>query len=185
MKFKVSCDLDGVICDFYNPYIKKFGYPRKDSDITKNVVGVLKTDKEFWTNLPVINRPNFKIKQYTTARSISKSWIRSYLEFNNMPKAPIYQLFSYSISKVPKIKMGGCDLHIDDSLRVFIDCNLRGVPCLLMDNESNKQWGPIGRVFSLDKDEIEDCATLFIRTMYPWFRDLIYEFKRNQNNSFT
>lgn len=180
MKFKVSCDLDGVICDFYNPYLKRFGNPKKDSDITKNVLNVLRKDKEFWLQLPLINYPNFTVKQYTTSRSIPKTWIKEYLADNQIPKAPIYQLFSYCISKVPKIKMGGCDIHIDDSLNVFIDCNLHGIPCLLMDTPSNQQWGPIGRIYSLDKDEVEDCAILFVSTVYPWIEDLIYEFRRNQ-----
>ncbi len=173
MKLKISLDCDGVLCDFYNPYINKFGIPKKDNEITKNVVGPLSTDKEFWLSLPIIHRPNFKVRQYTTARSIPKTWIKKYLNDSEMPKAPVYQLYSYCLSKVPKIKMGGCDLHIDDSLKVFIDCNLHGVPCLLMDNPSNKDWGPIGRVYSLDKDEIEECYNLFIKTVFPNFKELL------------
>lgn len=173
MNLKISLDCDGVLCDFYNPYINKFGIPKKDLDITKNVVGPLSKDKEFWLSLPVINRPNFKVKQYTTARSIPKSWIREYLDNSGMPKAPIYQLFNYSLSKVPKIRMGGCNLHIDDSLKVFIDCNLNGIPCLLMDNPSNQEWGPIARIYSLDIEEIEESYNLFLKTIFPYFRELV------------
>lgn len=174
---KISLDLDGCICDWWGPYLKKFGNPKKESDITKNVVKVLQFDKDFWLNLPVINRPNFKVAQYTTARSIPKAWIKKYLELSNMPKAPIYQLYTHSISKVPRIKMGGCNLHIDDSLKVFIDCNLNGVPCLLMDNPSNRDWGPIGRIYSLSIDEIKSSYYLFKDTAFSYFKELVNDYR--------
>lgn len=182
MSLKVSLDIDGCICEFYQPYLNRFGIPKKDSDITKNVMGALRNDKTFWMSLPIINRPNFKVKQYTTARIIPKSWVKQYLEYSNMPKAPIYQLHSYFISKVPRIKMGGCNVHIDDSLSVFIDCNLKGVPCLLMDNASNADWGPIGRIYSLDKEEVEESYFLFKHTMFDYFRELVNEYKRIRSN---
>ena len=175
----ISLDIDGCICDFYNPYIDRFGIPKKDNEISKNIYRVLSKDKDFWLNLPVINKPTFKVHQYTSARSIPKAWIKKYLEDNAMPKAPVYQLLNYYLSKVPRIKMGGCNLHIDDSLRVFIDCNLNGIPCLLMDNPSNQDWGPIGRIYSLDKDEVEDCYHLYMDTMFPYFKEILKEYGRH------
>lgn len=175
----ISLDIDGCICDFYNPYIERFGIPKKDNEISKNIYRVLSKDKDFWLNLPVINKPTFKVHQYTSARSIPKAWIKKYLEDNAMPKAPVYQLLNYYLSKVPRIKMGGCNLHIDDSLRVFIDCNLNGIPCLLMDNPSNQDWGPIGRIYSLDKDEVEDCYHLYMDTMFPYFKEILKEYGRH------
>lgn len=173
MNLKISQDIDGCIAEFYIPYIKRFGAPKKNSEITKNVVNILSKDKEFWLSLPVIHKPNFKVHQYTTARCIPKSWIKKYLDNTGMPKAPIYQLYTHCVSKVPKIRMGGCDLHIDDSLSVFIDCNLNGIPCLLMDNPSNRSWGPIGRIYSLDKDEVEETYYLFTKTAFPYFKELL------------
>ena len=175
----ISLDIDGCICDFYNPYIERFGIPKKDNEISNNIYRVLSKDKDFWLNLPVINKPTFKVHKYTSARSIPKAWIKKYLEDNAMPKAPVYQLLNYYLSKVPRIKMGGCNLHIDDSLRVFIDCNLNGIPCLLMDNPSNQDWGPIGRIYSLDKDEVEDCYHLYMDTMFPYFKEILKEYGRH------
>lgn len=175
----ISLDIDGCICDFYNPYIERFGIPKKDNEISKNIYRVLSKDRDFWLNLPVINRPTFKVHQYTSARSIPKAWVKKYLEDNAMPKAPIYQLLNYYLSKVPRIKMGGCNLHIDDSLRVFIDCNLNGIPCLLMDNPANQDWGPIGRIYSLNKDEVEDCYHLYMDTMFPYFKEILKEYGRH------
>ena len=153
-------DLDGCLCDFYGAYYAKFGVPKKDSDITKNVQNILLKDKEFWLNLPVLNELNFQPKQYTTARIIPKQWIKEYLAKELFPKAPIYQIYGYSLSKYSKIKMGGCDVHIDDSIHVFTDLNSKGIPCLLLDTPNNQDWGPIGRIYSLDKDEIEDVVKI-------------------------
>ena len=175
---KISCDIDQCICDFWSCYLERFGNPKNDTEITKNVMGKLRKDKNFWMSLPIINRPNFRIGQYTTARSISKSWVKEYLHNNNMPDAPVYQLYCHNLSKVPKIKMGGCDLHIDDSLKVFIDCNLHGIPCLLMDTPANRDWGPIARVYSLDKDEILDSYYLFKDTLFSYFKEILDEYYR-------
>lgn len=173
MNLKISCDIDGVLADFYGSYIARFGMPKKDSDITKHVLGVLKTDKDFWLNLPVINELNWTPRQYTTARVIPKQWIKEYLAKELFPKAPVYQIYGYSLSKYSKIRMGGCDLHIDDSLSVFLDLNKKGIPCLLLDNPSNKDWGPIGRIYTLDKDEIEDTYHLFKETVFDNFKSLL------------
>ena len=69
--------------------------------------------------------------------------------------------------------MGGCHLHIDDSLSVFKDLNSKGIPCLLLDTPNNQEWGPIGRIFSLDKDEILDIFNLFKETLFPYFKTLL------------
>lgn len=173
MNLKISMDLDGCLCDFYGPYFERFGKPEKDSVITKNVNTVLIKDKEFWMNLPVLNKINWTPKQYTTARVIRKQWIKEYLEKEMFPKAPIYQIYGYGLSKYRKVKMGGCHLHIDDSLRVFKDLNSKGIPCLLLDSPGNQDWGPIGRIYTLDKEEIEDIYWLFKDTLFPYFKELI------------
>ena len=173
MNLKVSMDLDGCLCDFYGPYLERFGKPEKDYTITKNVNTILSKDKEFWMNLPVLNELNWTPRQYTTARVIRKQWIKEYLNKEMFPKAPIYQIYGYNLSKYPKVKMGGCQVHIDDSLHVFIDFNRKGIPCLLLDTPNNQDWGPIGKIYSLDKDEIEDVYHLFKETIFPHFNKLI------------
>ena len=167
-------DLDGCLCDFYGPYLNRFGNPKSDADITRNVQTVLLKDKDFWLNLPVINQLNFTPKQYTTARIIPKRWVKEYLDKELFPKAPVYQVLGYGISKYSKVKMGGCHLHIDDSLSVFIDLNKKGIPCLLLDSPENRNWDePVGRIYSLDKDEIEYTYYLFKETIFPYFNEFI------------
>lgn len=173
MNLKVSMDLDGCLCDFFGPYLSRFGNPKEDAEITKNVNTILVNDKEFWMNLPVLNELNFTPRQYTTARVIRKQWIKEYLNKELFPKAPVYQIHGYGLSKYSKVRMGGCHVHIDDSISVFTDLNSKGIPCLLLDAPNNQSWGPIGRIYSLDKDEIEETYHLFNETMFPYFKELV------------
>ena len=34
MKLNISIDLDGVLADFYSPYLERFGNPKNDFEIT-------------------------------------------------------------------------------------------------------------------------------------------------------
>ena len=173
MSIKISLDLDGTIVDFYNHYISKYGVPKSDIEITRNVVGPLRTDSKFWLTQPLINIPNFTPHCYCTSRVISKDLIRKQLQINNLPKAPIYQVYGVSLSKFPQLKRSGAQVHIDDSIKVFKDLNVKGIPCLLLDTPSNQDWGPIGRIYSLNKEEIEDAYNLFKQTMFPYFKELV------------
>ena len=51
--------------------------------------------------------------------------------------------------------------------------NLAGLPCLLIDAEHNRSWGPIGRIYSLDEDEIKETYDLFMLTIFPKFKNLL------------
>lgn len=173
MNLKISLDLDGTIVEFYNHYISKFGIPKSDREITKNVVGPLMKDKEFWLSQPVINVPDFIPWCYCTSRMIKHQWIKEQLRVNNLPIAPVYQVYGVSLSKYPQLKRSTAEVHIDDSLRVFKDLNKKGIPCLLLDSPNNQEWGPIGRIYSLNKEEIKEVYNLFINTMFPYFKEII------------
>ncbi len=176
MTLKIGLDLDDTVCDFLGPYLEKFGTPKQDWEITKNVRILIK-DKDFWMGLPVIHRPDFEPTLYCTKRIHSKLWSKQFLKENKLPIAPIYQVVCQTSSKAPKIK-GRIDVFVDDSISNFIDLNLNGVPCLLMDGKHNQKWGPVGRIFSLDKNEIEESYDLFRSTMFGHFKDLVYEYKQ-------
>lgn len=168
-QLRVSCDLDDSINFWMQPYLDKFGNPKNDLEITKNVRNILIKDKEFWLNLPIKNRPNFIPKQYTTARLINKTWTKQYIRENDLPDSPIYQVCGVGLSKA-KMLRGRVDVHVDDSLSVFLDLNRKGIPCLLIDSPYNQDWGPVGRIYSLDIEEIWEVYNLFIETMFPWIR---------------
>ena len=82
MRLRIGLDIDDTVCDFINPYLKRFGTPHKDSEITRNVNRILIKDREFWLNLPVINRPDFMPALYCTKRVHSKAWSKKFLELN-------------------------------------------------------------------------------------------------------
>lgn len=173
MSLKISLDMDGCIVDFYDHYTKKFGKPKTDFEITKNVVGPLRKDKEFWLTQPVIREIECNVNNYCTARVIKKEWIKEQLIINNFPKAPIYQVFGVRLSKLPQLRRSGATVHIDDSLSVFKELNMHGFPCLLIDAPNNQEWGPIGRIYSLNEHEIRDTYKLFMKTVFNNFKNLI------------
>lgn len=173
MNLKCSLDLDDTVNYWIEPYLSRFGQPKDDYEITRNVSRILRKDKDFWMSLPLKHRPNFKVHCYTTARTINRRWIKEYITKMELPSAPIYQVYGAHLSKVPQLKRCQCDCHIDDSFRHFVEANLAGIPTLLMDSPSNQDWGPIGRVYSLDFEEIQEVYNLFKQTVFPYFRELV------------
>lgn len=178
---RIGLDIDDVIAGFwgsYCEYFDTFNNPQHlvNNTITKNVQRILKSDRDFWINLPVINRPNFNPTLYCTKRVNNKSWTKKFIEINNLPNVPIYQMFYQHGNKADMIK-GKVDVFVDDSISNMIKMNLSGIPCLLMDTENNQDWGPVGRIFSLNKDEIEDTCELFKSTMFGYFKELCDEYR--------
>lgn len=177
MKLRTGLDIDNTVCNFIGPYLDRFGPPKSDSEITRNVNKILVNDKDFWMNLPIINRPNFIPTLYCTKRVHPKVWSKQFLIKSGLPLAPIYQVFCYTTSKAPRIK-GRVDVFIEDSISNFIDLNLKGIPCLLINDEYNQDWGPVGRIFGLDKEEIEESYFLFMNTLFYNFKDLVDEYRK-------
>ena len=170
---RIGLDLDGTLDDFWNPYIDRFGQPKKDSEITRNVMQVLSKDRNFWLNLPVLRQIDFVPELYCTKRVNPKQWTRKWLLEKGFPNRPIYQMYYQKGNKATMIK-GRVDVFIDDSISNFIALNLSGVPCLLIDQPDNQGWGPIGRIYTLNKQEIIDTYKLFIDTgMFDNFRNLL------------
>jgi hypothetical protein len=151
---RIGLDLDQVLDDFMGPYIEKFGNPKSDYEITKNVQRKLSKDRDFWLNLPVINRIDFIPELYCSKRVNPKQWSKQWLNNNGFPDRPFYQMLYQKGNKATMIK-GRVDVFIDDSIDNFIKINNSGVPCLLLNNEYNKDFCPILKVFSLNLDEIK------------------------------
>ena len=177
MRLRIGLDIDDTICSFFGPYLERFGKPKEDCEITRNVHRILIRDRDFWLGLPVINRPNFDPTLYCTKRVHPKAWSKEFLRINNLPIAPIYQVYNQAASKAPRVK-GRVDVFVDDSISNFIDLNLRGVPCLLIDGEHNQDWGPVARIYSLDVEEIGECYNLFMHTLFPYFKDLVNDYRQ-------
>ncbi len=172
MRLRVGLDVDNTIADFNFGYIQRFGkWPKKDWCVTRNVQNILINERDFWLNLPVIRMPDFNPRLFCSARVNNKQWTKKYL-LNLGLNSPLYQVPGYNLSKA-KILKGRVDVFIEDSLKNFIDLNLQGVPCLLIDEPTNRDWGPFGRIYSLQQEEIEDVYNLFINTIFPNFKGLI------------
>lgn len=150
---KIGLDIDDTVVYWMDAYLDRFGNPKNDFEVTKRVQNVLKYDKNFWMNLSIKNVPDFNPTLYCTARVIKKDWTRQYITEHQLPKAPIYQVYGYGLSKVNHIK-GRVDVFIDDSVHHFIDLNKHGVCCLLMDSEFNRHFETPYRIHSLNLDEI-------------------------------
>lgn len=177
MTFKIGLDIDDTLASFFDRYkvyfdTKKHPARLKEPNVTKNVVRVLKFDRDFWLDLPVKHTCNFIPELYCTSRVCNKLWTKEWLRRNGFPNSPVHQIFGHKVSKVPRIK-GKVDLFIDDSLHNFIDLNLAGIPCLLIDSEYNKWWKHSGRVHSLDINEILEVFNDFKNNEFPNFKDLI------------
>lgn len=154
---KISLDIDDTVAGFTEGYAKRFKTkPKYDWVISRNVNHVLIHDRDFWLNLPVIRRPNFTPQLWCSARINNRRWTKKFLEINEFPKAPLYQIPGYHLSKA-KVLKGRCDVHIEDSIKNFLDLNSKGIPCLLIDNDINRYLGPILRIYTLDREEIEDA----------------------------
>lgn len=169
---RIGLDIDDVLADFMGTYLNRFGKPKQDSEITKNVSQILIKDKEFWLNLPVINEIDFVPELYCTKRVNPKNWTRQWLLNNGFPNRNIYQVICQIRNKADLIK-GRVDVFVDDSVSNFIKMNLAGVPCLLLDKEYNQSWGPIGRIYSLQQEEIEDAYRLLKETVFQDFKALL------------
>ena len=159
-KLRVGFDLDDTIFGFSEGYLKRFKkFPKYDWAITRNVTNILIHERDFWVNLPVIRRPNFEPKLYCSSRVNKKAWSKKALEINGLPNSPLYQVPGYHIPKSKYIK-GRVDVFIEDSVHQWKNLNLAGIPCLLIDNERNQEYGPLLKIYSLTYNEIEDAYSL-------------------------
>ena len=154
---RISLDIDDTLANFSEGYLKRFKkWPKCDWAITRNVNNILIHEREFWLGLPVLNTIDFQPKMYCSARVNNKRWTKKYLKDRGFPDAPLYQVPGYNLSKAGILR-GRCDVHIEDSIKNFLDLNEKGIPCLLYNNTTNEHLGPILRIYSLDEDEITDA----------------------------
>lgn len=168
-KIKIGADIDDCLADFWNAYCKYFNTKQnpkmlEDRIITKNVQQILSKDKNFWLGLEVLNNLNFIPELYCTKRVNNKRWTKAWLEKNDFPDSAVYQVSYLGKNKADVIR-GRCDVLIDDSpYNVYCSWKV-GFPALLFDTPRNKDFGPVGRIYSLDYDEIEEAYYLLLATI--------------------
>lgn len=163
--FRIGLDIDDCLAGFWDAYCERFDtannpHMLKGHIITRNVQQILSKERDFWLNLPVINRPDFIPELYCTKRVNNKAWTREWLRRNGFPDRPIYQMVYQHGNKADMIK-GKVDVFIDDSLSNVIKCQRSGVPALLYHTDRTVDF-PMFKVFSLNRTEIID-AYLFMK----------------------
>lgn len=151
---RIACDIDDCIADFLGSYFEKFGQPETDYTITKNVYK-LRKNREFWENLPVLDRLDFEPHIYSTKRINSKTYTKNWLKKNGFPIKPIYQMYHQQGNKADMIK-GRCDLLIDDSYSNVIKAIKSGLPALLITRSHNQHIDTPYRVKSLKYNVIKE-----------------------------
>lgn len=139
----VALDIDDVCLDFLGAFEKRFGYKLNPywngSYQISDQLKELQKDKDFWVNLPVLNKPSFEPDLYITSRSIPIEWTMESLEKNGFPCAPVYAV-PWNESKVALLKEHSVDILIDDKIQNFREATENGVFCYLMDAPHNKYY---------------------------------------------
>ena len=164
-KLRIALDLDDTIFDFFGEYQRVFPGEQNmvSKTITKNVYK-LRDNKDFWSNLPLLERPNFEPEIYATKRINSKNYTRACLQKYGLPIKPIYQVYCQLSNKADIIK-GKCDVLIDDSIFNVQQAIRAGLPALLIDRPHNQNGDPAFRIYKLDINEITDAYELELKTL--------------------
>lgn len=136
----IALDIDDVVLDFKSAFEKRFGKLNEYWDGSYEIsddLNKIKNDKEFWTNLPVLNKPTFEPAMYITSRSIPVEWTKENLQKMGLPCAPVYCV-PWNESKVAIMKEHNVSVLIDDKPDNYKDAVNNGIFCYLMDSPHNK-----------------------------------------------
>ena len=138
-KLKICLDLDDCILNWRKSHESKFNciVSSLSYDEVFNQVKQCQKDKEFWSNMDLLERPDFEPICYCTKRINSKIYTKNCLNKHNLPIKPIYQVYDQYANKASFIK-GRCDVLIDDSYDNVIQCIKAGVPALMIVRPHNQ-----------------------------------------------
>ena len=161
----IFLDIDDVIFYWFESYAKRFNtnVPKSwlESNLIKKRLEILTSEKEFWINLPIKNRPNFQPKGFVSARGIPKAWTKESLKINNIPGRSNVHQVNWGQSKIQLLKDLKCDIFIDDKYKTFKECNQNGIFCLLMDAPHNQKYKTDLRIDNLNIENI-------LKIYYKW-----------------
>lgn len=156
-KLRIGLDIDDTIVDWRNAHEKRFKCKlsaMEDHQITKQVLKC-RNDKEFWTNLKLLEKPDFTPELYCTKRINSKDYTKTCLDRLKLPIRPIYQIYTQAANKANYVK-GRCDVLIDDSYSNVKACIDKGLPALLITRPHNKHIDTPYRINHLRYKDIAD-----------------------------
>lgn len=154
---RIALDLDDTVFAWIQTHEQKFHCKLSDltqAQITKQVEQC-RLDKTFWSNLPLLEKPNFEPYIYATKRINPKSYTRACLNKYGLPIKPIYQIYTQEDNKARIIK-GRCDVLVDDSWFNVQQALQAGLPALLITRPHNKSIQTKYRISHLCYKEIEN-----------------------------
>lgn len=163
-KVRIALDLDDCCFNFIDAFNNKYNCDMSqipDEKIT-DMVWELRKDKDFWSNLELLEKPNFEPELYCTKRINSKAYTTKCLEKHNMPVKHICQIKSQKANKASYIRKK-CDILIDDSWYNVNKALESGFPALLITREHNKNIDTPYRINHLRYSEIADKYYQFQR----------------------
>lgn len=145
---KIGLDIDGVICDWWNPWCEKYGMPIPERwKFSYSNKGIFEnTTKEemddFYTQLPPMVKPAdipFEPCCYITSRGVSNELTEQWIEDMGFPTAKVYTVGLHQ-SKVQVAKEAGVEIFVDDSYDNFVELNSNGICCFLYDAPHNQRY---------------------------------------------
>lgn len=155
-KLRIALDIDDTLVAWSAAHENYFHCKlaeTPDARITEQV-NSLRLNKQFWSNLALLERPDFEPHIYATKRVSLKSYTRANFQKLGLPIKPIYQIYTQEDNKARIIK-GRCDVLIDDSWFNVQQAISAGLPALLITRPHNKHIKTKYRICSLKYEEIE------------------------------
>lgn len=153
---RIALDIDDTVLKWRQTHESKFNChirKMKSYKVTEQV-NSLKNNKDFWENLPLLEKPNFIPEFWCTKRVNSKVYTRNSFRKRGLPLRPIIQFYNQSDNKAVGL-VGKCDILIDDSWYNVQQCLSVGFPALLITRPHNKWVKTPYRVSHLNYREIE------------------------------
>lgn len=143
---KVFCDLDGVLVDFEQHFLKYLNLdttPPSDWDDARfrDNFEKISNDDNFWLTAPKLIEPidiTYPIEGYVTARPCDNEITQLWLDKNGFPKKKLVNVGMDG--KKSDVLKGICDIFIDDSIKNFIDCQSNDIVCYLMTRPHNLKY---------------------------------------------
>lgn len=153
---RIALDLDDTIFIWRQSHEEYFHCKISKCDPKKITLQVnsLKDNEEFWSNLPLLERPDFIPELYCTKRVNSAKFTVNCLDKYKLPIRPIVQFYNQSDNKADGL-VGVADVLIDDSWYNVQQCLEAGFPALLITRPHNKWVKTKYRVSHLNYNEIE------------------------------
>lgn len=147
MNFKLSLDIDDVICDFTRGFFRAIGVKPEEVDMHwkhprdyyysnlipqeeatpsrsfHKVFDSLKIQEDFWLNLPVLDSyvPP-QVQMYLTARETPDAITQRWLRRHGFPDLPLVNVNWSKRSKAEVALEAGMHGHVDDKSDTFEEC---------------------------------------------------------------